>query len=362
MTNNSKFPELYILFKFDSLKIKTLTSGVDVSLKLIHFSTNTISLVETNPKLLIFPTSKFIVSNGFYRLNIVPNINKYYSNSDLTDETDFICSSPNEYCYKDSTPINCATNYFYSYSNSTCLSSCPSETMTSYNSVDGSNINSSYCIKPCGGTTGTTCISTDTYSDYPTQYTCENSFFLTYLTCLSPSINKSEVGFYFGSYFNSQKISIPITQNYSNYIIEFWYFVDRKFIPSSVLAGYNYIFITSGPMIFRDSNYDSAETYRIWDNDSSNISSSFTLSYGNWYRLYLQKSDTSVKLYYNEFSNYISISTKSSLNLSGIYFCHGVPCGPIETNVNWFTGYYEYLRVWNGNEITITTLKAIEKK
>jgi hypothetical protein len=305
----------------------------------------------------------------FYRLNLFP-LNKYFTSEDFNDSstTNIMCSSPNKYCYKNSSPFYCDSyNYLQYDTNSnlwTCAPTCPAGRMVNWGSeLSSPDVRTGSCSIPCG--TSRQCMSN--YKNYNENFTCNSDYTKLNLDCY-PKTEDYKAAFFWGGQISTplQQLTIPVKERYDNYFLEIWYFAD---IGLNVKLSAGYVFVTNGLSIQRTSTTASDNNCVILDPLLNIQGSSFNLDFGQWHRLIFNvtysNSGYNVNFYYNKFSNLVSFTSTQNLKLENIYFCSPIspnfPCGHINTSIPWSSGFYKNLKIWDATNMNISLIQYLDQ-
>lgn len=358
--NDNEFDSLLLILNLDKLNLMngSTSSAVTISYEYL-ISDNSIAQTDT-----INATTRadatFRIPTQFYRMNFIKpsslGQNKFFTSSNFynTEIQSLTCDSSSNFylCWQNNKPYYCSIGYYLN-DDGTCTSTCKNNFLPNYGTITNQNITYGICTLD---TTKNNIDKTNfNYSLSTTTLKCQNNFNLIHLTCYS-NTKQNKGALHFSSTFNSKNINIPITQ-LSNYFLEVWFFSDKVFLPSPGISGIQYILVTSSIRIYRGDDYSLDNTYQIADSSGSTQStSSFSLPYGQWHRLAfdvkVSSGTYSVNFAYKGISGNRSFQTTNNMDLTSINFCHSTTCGPITSNINWFTGFYKNIRVWDYSSAT----------
>jgi hypothetical protein len=355
LTSNSNFPGLYITMSPEWSATSKVLSGYYYNEGGSRISINFTTSFKTE-------YSKYnALQSGFFRLNLA-SPNTYWSNPGLVpDATKTITCTANSYCFMNLKQINCPTNKYYDMNTKTCNVNCPANTLPSFGTFYSTgNVTTGFCTKPCGTTAdiGSSCMIT--LSNYLTSFKCNNSFTKSDMKCIDNSLLQSGALHYSGFFGTPAKINIPVSST-TNYFVDFWFYTDIVFNPQAVNYSTNYyIWYTDAIGIIRKNNDKS--TYQIIGPNGTLYSTTFTLEYGQWYKIAYHVKNNDVTLIYNRKTpSNKTFTYASNLTLTNIYFCHNTTCGPVSGTIRWASGYYRNLRVWSGDYMNLALFKSLDQ-
>ncbi len=289
---------------------------------------------------------------SFYRLNLAP-INKYFKSKDfnLNNSGDITCLYPNKYCSSNNVPYVCESGYYLNFNtngpNFYCVSKCPAGTMVNY----GMNPNSpdvvyGTCSLPCGNPY--LCMSS--YNSYKENFKCSYGFTNAYMDC-NDSQRDNWTTFYYGSsIFTPVDIIFPIKENFKNYIVEFFFYGDKKYTTNAS----SFIFYSNAVKIMK---HEISSPFRFILVDSTNNfqATPFDLNYGQWHRIIIHVSFINFfyKIdFYNSISSNISYTSDKSHVLTEILF----------KNIYTYTGgFYKNLKVWDMTNLNLIQFFQLDK-
>lgn len=260
------------------------------------------------------------------------------------------------------TPLTCSDDYYYF--NGECVSECPIGTIPNYGSTTNmSGIKSGYCNTLCNNpATPFKCQNKSTYSvNYKNGFKCISGYFACDLNCC-PNNEVDTGALNYSSRFMPNKITIPI-ESMQNYYLEFYYFADKVFFPPTNTATSYYIWYTSGLRVARDNNFSNESAYTIYDSNSSKaittgISTILKYTYGQWHKIsYLVSvsGNTYTITYYNKNSGNLQMITNSTMSLKAIQFINNINGDYGGGIINWFTGYYKNLAIYDTSLLDLST-------
>lgn len=360
---------MFVLLSLDNVNLSTTTNTLNITfpnspgnVAFKSDGTGKDSLTITS-QLIANPT--FTLPTSFYRLNLL-DPNSYYNSGDLLN-TSFgmiSCSSPNnKFCYTNGKPLYCATNYYYNIATDTCDTSCPAGYMVDYGSFTSSTnpvaITSGFCNVDCSPTNASSiqCETTANFASYTNNFTCTATNTKTHMSCY-PTANDKMGALNYSGMFNPLEIDIPISPTQNNYYVEIWYYVDRMYLPPNPVNGAKYyIFYTNSFRIYRDHDFTNNNNFMLEDSAGNVLGTAFAMNYGQWYKLVYEvkfSSPTySVEFFYNKYTAN-QTGSSSDISLNQIKFCS--TC----VNINWFTGFYKDLRVWDSTNIVTSLFKQYD--
>jgi hypothetical protein len=303
------------------------------------------------------------IPSGFFRLNF-SNLNRFYNSFDLSTsnlDTGTITCATDSYCYSNNKQIACPSGQYYDMTNNSCVATCPTNTMPSYGSLRAVKLSSGFCTNPCNSTPNSGSSCNVDLSNFTSSLTCNIGFTKSHMMCIENS-KLNDGALHFSGFFGTQtQITISLPSTMISYYSEFWFYTDRVFNPKPIDSTTNYyIWYTDSIGIVRKNNDKS--TYNLVGPDGVLIDSSFTLEYGQWYKIaYYVNQKTGVLNFNRKNLNDKTISYKSDLNLSNIFFCNNQICGPRTDAIKWASGYYRNLKVWNTEYMNANLIKSLDQ-
>jgi hypothetical protein len=353
LTSNSNFPGLYITMNPEWSATSKVLSGYYFNAVGNRISINFNTSFKTN-------YSKYTaLESGFFRLNLATP-NTYWSDSELIpDATKILTCTANSYCYMNLKQINCPSNQYYDMSINTCKVKCPENTLPSYGSFYSTgNVKTGFCTKPCGILNGPACAIIP--SNFLTSFSCYTGFTRSHMMCVDNSLLSSGALHYSGFFGAPAKINIPVPST-TNYFVDFWFFTDIVFNQQPQDSSTNYyIWYTDAIGLIRKNNDKSS--YQIIGPNGTLYSTTFTLEYGQWYKIAYNVKNNEVTLIYNrKTASNKTFTYSSNLTLTNIYFCHNTTCGPVGGTIKWASGYYRNIRVWSGDYMNLALYKNLDQ-
>lgn len=351
MTNNLELNSLWIILNLDDLDLKTVNSVTKAQVGGYYFDlagtrqSVTISLPNVTPSNTLFP-----IPFTFYRTNFL-SYNTFYKNPDLSTIGILTCPTNSQFCFDSQTPIRCAYNYYLSITDKKCQAACPSGLNIEYGSSMNEPNRYGDCILPCydSNNTSNTSICLNNYLNYFNSFSCRSDMTEYHNSCIT-STNDNNAGMLYSHYFgNLPRIKFDIQPAMNSYYLDLWYYADRFYVRNNVglNPAKNYILYTNAFAIYKEGDYSITDNFYLEDNLGNKVSQAITFKYGNWYKLsfkVVQNGSYTGNFYYTQYANNIALNNPTSL--SWILFCHG-SCGAPVYNINWFSGFYKYLRIWN---------------
>jgi hypothetical protein len=289
---------------------------------------------------------------SFYRLNLAP-INKYFKSKDynLNNTGDITCQFPNKYCSSNNVPYVCESGYYLNFNTNGpsfyCVNKCPAGTMVKYGmNPSSADVVYGTCSLPCGNPL--LCMSS--FNSYKENLKCSNAFTNAYMDC-NDSLQDDWTTFFFGSnIFTPVDIIFPIKENFKNYLVEFFFYGDKKYTNNS----YTYIFFSNASKI-RNNDINFPYRFYLQDPVYNLIETPFDLNYGQWHRLIIHVSFKNFIYkvdFYNSFSDIVSYTSDKSHALSEIHF----------KNIYTYTGgFYKNLKVWDMTNLDIIQFFQLDK-
>ena len=340
--STSDFPELLYILPLNELII----SGNSYSIKgndILRKKIDTISIYLQNESFNGYAPPNFkhlylLTQNTYYT-----NIN----NDPLKNETFRLSNSIIN--YYDDKPLKCSSSY-YMNQNKICTKTCEYDSLN-YTFYPGFN-DRNFCDYFCTSSMNCNLNILSYTNDFCIN---SNDIYNLYYKCVDKSKN-----YYlqFSGFYNSENINIIFEEPYlTSYIIEFWYYPDI-FLQATKGSYFSYsiehyIFHSNSISIFL---YLDTGFFQ-----SSYGSSSSRINFRHYYKrewnkfvIYCLKNPDNgkyhIKAFLNNFINepYDLGITGVDQSLTKILFCN--KCTINSEIVNWGTGYYKNLIIWDGNK------------
>lgn len=291
----------------------------------------------------------------FYRLVLIQEGNKMYSNDDL-DTTTITCNSPNLFCYDNNKPFICKENNYAKFGEQ-CKSS-NNNPCGNHGSIGkgASTFKKGLCLDTCSSRNCNNKVcqfGSCAYKPFTTQ--CSLTDFVLFDDCQDDKVSGS---IYYSYFYNLPPMKIQIKNN-PNFLSSFYIQFDFLYETNKVIRHDNinlglkfknkklYILITDSFRIWHDYRM----TYiGIEDNNghiSQNIRPFFNL---NNYNQFTISVDFINGLYRGRM--YLNGNKANSLSFAGnkltyILFCHLDNNCELGNKINWTSGYYRTIRIWD---------------
>ena len=238
-----------------------------------------------------------------------------------------------------------------------CGTDCP----LGFSSSPGNALTTGFCNFKCGTTWATTQVTCKTanadISALKTSFACQTNFIKDFYRCFSNTQDDLSA-LHFSKYYNSPPINIGSSVlNLSNYIIDIWYLPDTRYMDWTV-AGPLYIFATNKISLYRNNKLAGTSTHNFKYDDQT--SSGFDLdSKYHWNKLTFKVSVSGTTYTALFYQNHFSVSTTYTLTkttgtvtkLTDICFCQSGTACNCGNGLNWVSGYYRNLRVFDSTTI-----------
>lgn len=298
--------------------------------------------------------SAFQAPTSFYRLNL-SNLQTTWDTREFITSSALTCGSNVAFCTKSNVPLECTASFYMDTSSSTCVSTCPANTMPQCgSSISGPAVSYGYCNVSCGS--GVICLTSSQYASYSASFSCDSGKTASHLKC-NPSTLDNKGAFFYGSRTDPPNIDFNFSSSLDNYYLDLWYYTDAVMSPADLTPTTFYIWYSSGLRITRN-NVLTSTTYNLVNSAGTNLSSSITMVYGQWHRIAYQvqknASNWSLTFFYNKYTSNVSVTSTASLTLSSIYFRNS-------GGINWFGGYYRGLKIWDSTDIPVTLFKSYDQ-
>ena len=233
----------------------------------------------------------------------------------------------------------------------TCAVQCDSPTNPHHYPNLASSYNG-YCTSVCD--TSNECMLQKDLTNYA-QSTCKTNFTKSFFFCI-PNADLEKGALHYGSMFSPPQILIPISPILTNYHIEIWYLPDPRFISYS--ASTNWFFFETNAFNCKKKSQSTSTVndYGCYYGNTQ-IGTDVTMKFLNWHRLAFSVNGTGTNynfsFHFKYNSNTASKTVSANLSLSSIQFCT-FSC----SNKLWASGFYKWLKVYDGTFVTTSLFKA----
>ena len=279
-----------------------------------------------------------------YRLNLLSEKNRQYSNSQL-DITNNPCSNVDDYCYYNTYNYACRLGYVINPSTHKCDNAISTNIL-----VPGINAgvnNRGTLTEVCYSKTTNKCISNSL-----TEFSCYDSFKF-FDACLSTPYTADTIGYFYYSYFfKLPPIKINLKNIYTSYYIQFnfLYETNSALRPKENFKGKKiYLFYTDSFRIWHDYSMKYLGIEDNQGNPSKNLITNFNLENENIFTISVTY-DEDKKIYIGKlFLNGVKINAPSftGKKLSYILFCHNDTACPTSNEIYWTSGFYNYIKIYD---------------
>lgn len=362
ITTYLDFPELIFVAPFADLTQDGSTGEGTVSCfdysNLSNTPKNTISIS------MKFFSNYLVPSKNFRRLKLLP-LNNIYSNNDLTQYSNLICSGNHKFCFGNNQAFACQPGSYLDILTFSCQVDCP----VGYTRLPRPREinNSGYCNYSCPSTgcatIGAELVSIDSF------FNCNPATeYLNYFNCVTKSTTTLNTSIQFSGKLNTKSIEITLPTPESSIIISIWMHPDLSNTSVPPLKK-SYFFMTDVHHFFYDNTSQKfVSTIGVTGSSSDYEVSSGIYFYGwNHIILYNQSTSSSSNIYYANDNNFFSksslIATTNVLQISKICFCNnktGGTCCNSPAEVYWMDMFYKKLRIFNGNRINVWSVIQFE--
>jgi len=360
-SENTLMPELVLAVPFNKInKLESEENQYSIKYYMYDMTkiTNNIIIkyLLTNPGDI--DDSLYFYDPRLYRLNLISDPNKKYSDSILENKVAISCTGNNLYCYENSLAYACNTGYVINPSQHSCILFTSSSSGTNI-LVPGIN-----AITNNRGTLTQICYDSSSANNCQkniiAENQCSSSSFKFYDACISTPFSQSTIGYFYYSYFfKLPPIKINLNKIYKSYYIQFNFLYETNSAlrpPQKSFKGKKiYLFYTDAFKIWHDYSMKYMGVEDNMGNPSKNIITNFNTENENIFTI-SETYDSTKQIYSGKiFLNGIKINalTFTGGQLSYILFCHNDTACPAGDHIYWTSGFYNLIRVYDLDQLTI---------
>ena len=364
-----EFPQLLYSIPFDDVK------GVGKSYSFTSYSfykrIDNNNIVRSLNVLTRYNNSMSVVGadlmppRNFYRLNL-RDINTQAKDCEYFTTIGIQCGDNRSKCFDNNLAYACSNTgtaddpYYLDISTLSCNQKCPNGF---HHPPDDTDFKQSlYCSKKCDSGLQICPWANEYYTDI-TTFTCPNGFFDLYYKCYrNDELIIDRNALFFSSAMNTHSIFIDLKHVYTSYLLEFWFFFDRRFnedFDEKKLLG-RLIFMTNAFYVFKCEHTSWPHTcVRVTKGGS--VSSRDYPELLTWNHFVLSVDINNLVLAsFGHMEYYLDGNANANMALNSITFCNEDYYSPILSNLcqqkKWVDAYYKNIKIW---DISTTTRYAL---
>ena len=251
-SSNNLMPELVLAVPFDKINKLESVEG-QYSIQYYMYDMTKIYNNRINKNLLINPgdidESLYDYDSRLYRLNLLSEKNKIFSNPELDIANNNACNS-DDYCYLSNYAYACRLGYVIVPSTHTCTNS-NSQPLILVPGINAGVNNRGMLTEVCYSNINNLC----SYNSL-TQFSCASSSLKIFDSCLSTPLASDTAGYFYYSYFfKLPPIKINLEKIYTSYFIQFNFLYETNSVlrPKEEFKGKKiYLFYTDAFKIWHD--------------------------------------------------------------------------------------------------------------
>lgn len=356
------FPQLVLSIAFDEFNnvpnkysFKTYEYSKD------YLSTPKTSFIHANIKKGVSMPIEFVSPPNFVRLLTLNEHNKAYEDLSYNKTIDLSYNSNQYYVFDNNKAFTCANSKFLNIEDYSCNTDCPSKMTMNPGIYLHSFFNNGICNKDCSSSFECKYLNSDLIN-LKNTFKCKSDIYTNaYYNCYDKSNDENYALFYSSKYTNANIIFNFSKPLLSSYLMEFWFFMDLSSQYTSYMTSdnYNYVFYSNCCYIYQEY---ASDILIFGSKDPDNNKGIDNFNKYTWNKLSVSvnqdnKGVQTIELYANFSINSINLgSSNFNQDLHSLLFCHLDPNNCNGFNLNWSSGYYKLLKIWDLNLINYTAL------
>ena len=347
--SNNLMPELVLSVPFD--KISPVESTGEYSIQYYMYDMSKIYNNRLTKNLRInignIDDSLYDYDPRLYRLNLLSEKNKEFKDSLLIDLDDIECNTNKDYCYSNGRAYVCNTGYYIKPDIHDCTNTINTKIL-----VAGINAVTNRMGMLTDVCYGNTCVQ-----DTITQYKCNK--IKLFEACISGNYEADTiVYFYYSYFFKLPPIKLSLKNIYKSYYIQFnfLYETNSALRPKNNLKGKKlYLFYTDAFRIWHDYSMKYLGIEDNQGNPSKNLIPNFNTENENIFTISVIYDEINNiykgKIFLNGVKIYMPSFTGGQL--SYILFCHNDTACPVNNEVYWTSGFYNYIKIYDISDLKV---------